>query len=138
MSNLQYGSKGPLVARVQQRLEALALYSGKIDGIFGRMTKRAVLAFQQSRGLLEWLRPVLDILTSSVSETVDYQLDKIYDAVGASNQYLRIQRKHLPRANSEMDNADKDNLEDLRGIGEKLAERFDKELDDFVELLVDG
>ena len=98
MSTLKYGSKGQLVARVQQRLEALALYPGKIDGIFGRMTKRAVLAFQQSRGLLEWLRPVLDILTSSVSETVDYQLDKIYDAVGASNQYLRSQRKHTDRA----------------------------------------
>ena len=52
MSYVMLGSQGTDVKNIQQRLKALHLYSGKIGGVFGRVTKRAVLAFQQSRGLL--------------------------------------------------------------------------------------
>ena len=39
------------VMRVQQELKAAGLYQGKIDGIAGPQTKRALAAFQQAHGL---------------------------------------------------------------------------------------
>ncbi len=41
-------------------------------------------------GMVEWIRPVINIMMSGVAETVDYQLDQIYDAVDCKDQYLRI------------------------------------------------
>lgn len=48
---LELGSTGNAVSRVQQFLAALNLYSGRIDGDFGSMTKAAVLKFQKANGL---------------------------------------------------------------------------------------
>jgi membrane-bound lytic murein transglycosylase B len=36
---------------VQDRLAALGYYSGRIDGMFGTMTREAVRSFQLNRGL---------------------------------------------------------------------------------------
>ena len=41
-------------------------------------------------GMVEWLKPLIDIMMSGVAETVDYQLRQIYDAVGTPKQYMRI------------------------------------------------
>ena len=46
-------------------------------------------------GQLGWARPVIDIMMSGVSETVDYQLKQIFDAVGKPKQYLRINGSSL-------------------------------------------
>jgi lysozyme len=41
----------PKAKAVQQRLAALGLYASTVDGLFGNMTKNAVIAFQTSKGL---------------------------------------------------------------------------------------
>jgi len=86
-------------------------------------------------GQLGWARPVIDIMMSGVSETVDYQLKQIFDAVGKPKQYLRINGK-LDKSSLEMDDASKENLAALKKDGEKLVHQFDKELDEFVDLLI--
>ncbi len=47
---VRYGSRGPAVTTMQQRLVTLG-YHVTIDGWFGNQTRRVVLAFQRSRGL---------------------------------------------------------------------------------------
>ncbi len=37
---------------VQQKLKELGLYKGKVDGIYGKGTRSAVISFQKSRGLV--------------------------------------------------------------------------------------
>ena len=86
-------------------------------------------------GKVGWARPVIDIMMSGVSETVDYQLKQIFDAVGAPNQYLRINGK-LDRSSLEMDDASKKNLADLKKDAEGLARKFDKKLGKFADLLI--
>jgi patatin-like phospholipase/acyl hydrolase len=86
-------------------------------------------------GAAEWIRPVIDIMMSGVAETVDFQLRQIYRAVNAEDQYLRIQLD-LPPRNAEMDNAEQENLDELRDLGIELAERSGPELDAFVKLLL--
>lgn len=88
-------------------------------------------------GLAGWAKPVIDIMMSGVSETVDYQLKQIYEAVGKPKQYLRIQADltREPDSVSEMDNADRENLQRLDEIGRELADEHDAALDAFVKLL---
>lgn len=48
---LVFGSKGPKVKALQEALVALDYFVGDTDGIFGRLTLQAVLAFQMESGL---------------------------------------------------------------------------------------
>jgi len=51
MSVLKQGSKGPEVVELQTKLKRLGFQSGIVDGQFGPGTKKAVTAFQKSKGL---------------------------------------------------------------------------------------
>ena len=53
---LRYGSKGPLVTRVQEALKAKGFYEGRIDDDFGIRTLRAVLRFQTTEFGIWWRR----------------------------------------------------------------------------------
>lgn len=86
-------------------------------------------------GAIEWIKPLIDIMMSGVSETVDYQLSRIFDAVGRPEQYLRVNSK-LVDAKPEMDDASSENIPALQQDGDRIAEEFDKQLDSFVELLL--
>ncbi len=46
------GSRGNEVKSIQLSLKNLGLYSGKVDGIFGKATKQAVIDFQRQNGLV--------------------------------------------------------------------------------------
>ncbi|MBQ9196823.1 MAG: peptidoglycan-binding protein [Clostridia bacterium] len=50
-STLSSGSQGEQVKKLQQRLQELGFYSGKIDGDYGKGTRSAVTLFQQQHGL---------------------------------------------------------------------------------------
>ncbi len=88
-------------------------------------------------GLAEWAKPVISIMMSGVAETVDYQLEQIFDAVGRPEQYLRVQPE-IPAANTDLDNADQENLYELRQLGAETALNLDTHLSDVVKLLLQG
>ncbi|WP_285769454.1 peptidoglycan-binding protein [Peribacillus sp. SI8-4] len=48
---LRSGDMGRPVAKLQRLLKSWAVYTGTIDGIYGKGTKQAVLAFQKQQGL---------------------------------------------------------------------------------------
>ncbi len=101
----------------------------------GSYRKSYPYAHAKNWGLVGWAKPVLDIMMSGVAETVDYQLDQIYQAIEKQNQYLRIQPT-IPASNSEMDNADQENLDELKQIGTEAAIAADVRLSELVKLLV--
>jgi Putative peptidoglycan binding domain len=45
------GGYGSLVVQVQRRLASAGFYSGPIDGVVGRGTRRAIRAFERTHGL---------------------------------------------------------------------------------------
>jgi patatin-like phospholipase/acyl hydrolase len=86
-------------------------------------------------GMAEWIKPLIDIMMSGVSEVVDYQIKQMYDAVQAPKQYLRINTEMPIDVNSDMDDASQKNLLALKALGTETAQEFDKELDEFVKFL---
>ena len=52
MKTLRFGSTGPLVEFLQNLLQKLGFYLGKIDGVFSINTLKAVRSFQRSYGLV--------------------------------------------------------------------------------------
>jgi murein L,D-transpeptidase YcbB/YkuD len=48
---IQFGDRGPLVEGYQKRLAELGYFVGSIDGVYGSLTRSAVLTFQQENSL---------------------------------------------------------------------------------------
>jgi len=88
-------------------------------------------------GKVEWLAPVLDILMSGVSDTVDYQLRTLFQGVDCAKQYLRLQvnLEEFPDVDSAMDNASETNMRALERAGQALAQRADAQLTEFAKQL---
>lgn len=86
-------------------------------------------------GAVQWIVPIIDIMMSGVAETVHYQLNQIYDAVGRPDQYLRIS-PDLGNANSAMDDASMKNLKALKEAGADCAQRNDAALTKFAKMLI--
>lgn len=90
-------------------------------------------------GVLKWIKPLIDIMMSGNSETVDYQLKKIYETLPKKHceDYYRIQPK-LINADNAMDNARLENLKALHEDG-LLAIAENKEiLDEIVGKLIEN
>jgi patatin-like phospholipase/acyl hydrolase len=86
-------------------------------------------------GMVQWIKPIIDIMMSGVAETVDYQLRQIYEAVGSPEQYLRISPE-LGSASSDMDDASLENLKALKEAGIQSAAKHDKALTKLAEILI--
>lgn len=102
-------------------------------------TEKKKLKYESAKkwGAAGWIRPLIDIMMSGVSETVDYQLRQIFDTLGEEKrkQYLRVNGK-LVGANYDLDDAGRKNLKKLKQDGTRIAEKFNDELDSFIKLLV--
>lgn len=90
----------------------------------------------KSWGKLGWVGPVLDIMMSGVSDTVDYQLKMLFNSANVPAQYLRLQADLTDHpVDSAMDNASEKNLRALEKAGQALAASKDAELTAFANLL---
>lgn len=99
---------------------------------------KKVYEFEKAKdwGMLDWVKPLFDIMLSGVAETVDYQLRQIYDAVERPDQYLRIDGK-LKAAKPDLDNALPENVLALQKDGKRIAKEFDERFDSFIKYLID-
>ncbi len=88
--------------------------------------------------MIEWIKPLLSIMMSGVSEVVDYQLRQIYSSVKAPNQYLRIDTYIPKNVNPAMDDATEVNRNALKELGTETAQDNNSKLNKFVELMLDG
>jgi patatin-like phospholipase/acyl hydrolase len=91
----------------------------------------------KSAGEVKWLEPIIDVLMSASSETVDYQLTKMYQTLDAADQkdYFRIE-PGLHEACSEMDDASAQNLENLKQAGLYYIDKHQSLLDDIAAKVV--
>lgn len=83
-------------------------------------------------GPSRWIKPVLDFMMSGVSETVDYELQQIYDAVGKPAQYLRINGELPANVSADLDCVEPENMKALKAFGDQL---FDENQEDILKFL---
>ncbi|HHB52857.1 MAG TPA: patatin, partial [Saprospiraceae bacterium] len=96
-------------------------------------------------GSISWIKPIIDILMSSNSETNAYHVKKIFKEIEQKNKYFdsncyrqffRIDTE-LFKANPEMDDASEKNLYALQQEGLRYIDEHLEELDQIVNLLVE-
>lgn len=88
-------------------------------------------------GMIKWIKPLIDIMMSGNSETVDYQLQRIYGTLENKDclDYHRIQPE-LIQADSAMDNANNDNVRSLYEDGLNAVTENKEELDIIIDKLL--
>ncbi|MEE1675829.1 patatin-like phospholipase family protein [Agarivorans aestuarii] len=87
-------------------------------------------------GPLGWAKPSIDIALEGGPQMTEYYLNQIASTVDNS-KYYRIQPK-LYDADSALDNATPENLENLRDAGIRNAEAYDEILEEIAEMLMNG
>lgn len=91
----------------------------------------------EKAGKIGWVNPIIDILMSANAETVDYQLDQIFQTLGRRNQknYYRL-NPSLKNASPAMDNVRRCNIENLIQAGLSYIEDNKENLNQIVQKLI--
>jgi patatin-like phospholipase/acyl hydrolase len=81
-------------------------------------------------GLVEWARPILDVVFDGISDAVDYQVRHVL----GDERYWRFQVE-LTRASDDLDDASEENIAALHGHAEELIAERSADLDTVVAAL---
>ncbi len=90
----------------------------------GQRTRRRSFAEVHDWGLVEWAKPILDVVFDGASDAVDYQLRHVLD----EKRYWRLQVE-LTRASDDLDDASERNLRELRGHAQQLIAARSADID---------
>jgi uncharacterized protein len=105
----------------------------------GKAEKSYLYRKAKKWGAAGWISPLINIMMSANSETVDYQLRAIYDTLPATEKscYLRLQMD-LPvnRVSSDMDDASEKNINALKDIANHFVTENDDVLGKLADLLL--
>jgi patatin-like phospholipase/acyl hydrolase len=82
-------------------------------------------------GVLEWVRPLIDVVFDGASDAVDLQLRQLL----APGRYFRLQTALIDGASDDLDDASEENLRALRRRAEDLIARHDEQLDTLAAVL---
>jgi patatin-like phospholipase/acyl hydrolase len=98
----------------------------------GQLTRPFPYTDVKNWGLLEWARPVIDIVFDGASDVVDYQLEQLL----GQERFFRFQTE-LTTASDDLDNATEENLRALRLTGERLLTERERDLNAALSALAD-
>jgi uncharacterized protein len=105
----------------------------------GKAEKSYLYEQAKKWGAARWISPLINIMMSANSETVDYQLRAIFDTLPAEEKssYTRLQMD-LPanRVSSDMDDASEKNIKGLKNIANHFVTENDEILEILAELLL--
>lgn len=101
----------------------------------GEVEKKYTYDQARKWGAVGWIKPVIDIMMSGVSETVEFQLSQIFASLGRSDQYLRISPE-LGKASPDLDNTTAANLFALQEAGLYSAKINSGRIDSLVDCLI--
>jgi uncharacterized protein len=113
------------VMRFQPTAEVLLLSLGT-----GERTRKRTFADVDDWGLVEWARPILDVVFDGQSDAVHYQLTHALE----DGRYWRMQVE-LDLASDDLDDSSSGNLKLLRKHAEDLIDRESGRLDEIVAAL---
>ncbi|UJP63898.1 patatin-like phospholipase family protein [Mongoliitalea daihaiensis] len=88
-------------------------------------------------GLIQWIKPLIDIMMSGNSETVSHQLQWLFDAGNNQEGYIRLEPE-LHKAKPDMDNASPSNMSALVEAGEVFIQKNEELIHNLVLKLIDN
>lgn len=88
-------------------------------------------------GMVEWIKPLIDIMMSGNSETVSHQLEWLFDAGNNRKGYIRLEPP-IGDANSDMANATKKNMAALKRAGVQFVQNNPEKIDEIIQNLIDN
>ncbi|MBA3705853.1 MAG: patatin-like phospholipase family protein [Bacteroidetes bacterium] len=88
-------------------------------------------------GAIGWVQPVLDIMMSGASDTVDFQLQQIFQSDDSRQNYIRI-NPEIGEAEPEMDNASLENMQALKEAGIACSEKQNDKLEFIADYLINS
>jgi patatin-like phospholipase/acyl hydrolase len=103
----------------------------------GKEAKKYDYKKAQNWGIAQWAVPVLNILMSSSSEVVSYQVRQLFDVAGCKENYARLE-PGLCEAKPEMDDASNENIKNLKNAGLFYVKEHVEELDKIVDNLIEN
>jgi patatin-like phospholipase/acyl hydrolase len=113
------------VMRFQPTAEVLLVSLGT-----GQRTRKRTFDQVKDWGLIEWAKPILDVVFDGMSDVVDYQLEHALE----DGRYWRLQTE-LDLASDDLDDASELNLELLSRHAEVLIETRSEDLDEIIAAL---
>ena len=101
----------------------------------GKVLKKYSYTTVKRWGLIRWIAPLIDMMMSSSAEVVSYQVQKLFDAIGCSSSYVRLE-PDLCMANTEMDDASDKNIKNLENAGLIFVDKNEDLLNEIVDELI--
>lgn len=103
----------------------------------GSINRKYPYRIAKKWGRLSWIRPALEIYSSASSQTVNHQLEVLYEKKDLQDNYLRIEPNlHDFTVNTAMDDASATNVEQLLQVGETMCQLYDKPLRQFLQSVI--
>lgn len=100
----------------------------------GELTRPITYDESKKWGLVEWARPLLDVVFDGVSRTVVYQLSQLLGDEENVSKYFRFQTR-LETGSDNMDDSSKSNIRLLKLKAESMITENTKEIDRLCNLL---
>ncbi|EOZ98633.1 patatin family protein [Indibacter alkaliphilus LW1] len=86
-------------------------------------------------GLVQWIKPLIDIMMSGNSETVSHQLEWLFDAGNNQEGFIRVEPE-LHEASPSMDDASTKNMNALRDAAIKFVKDNPEKINNVVDKLI--
>jgi hypothetical protein len=96
----------------------------------GQLTRPLPYEAVRGWGLVEWARPLIDVVFDGASDVVDYQLTQLL----GEERFFRFQTE-LTAASDDLDDATEPNLRALRLTGERLISERERDLNQAIAAL---
>jgi patatin-like phospholipase/acyl hydrolase len=96
----------------------------------GQLTRPFPYEAVREWGLVEWARPLIDVVFDGASDVVDYQLTQLL----GEERFFRFQTE-LTSASDDLDDATESNLRALRLTGERLISERERDLNQAIAAL---
>jgi patatin-like phospholipase/acyl hydrolase len=88
-------------------------------------------------GVLNWARPIVDILMQSSADSIDYQVKHLLPPNPSGvPRYIRLTPDEIKEENSDMANASAKNIAALCEYASELIKKRDREIDKAIEILL--
>ncbi len=104
----------------------------------GTGTSQKPIKYEKAKGwgLVNWVRPIIDIMMQGSSDSVHYQMRQLLPPhIDGTDRYTRLNVENIAKEHISMDNAKPENLEALQGYAREFINKQTRRIDEVCRIL---